>query len=108
MAQSGLARLTGGQKVAGSNPVAPTKNPLRFRNGFFFFIKSYGESLGRRDSHVCPLARSYLQGFCHEVPQAFLIEIVLRSKPQVDDVILWIFRINLRFKAKLQNETRWN
>ena len=24
MAQSGLARLTGGQKVAGSNPVAPT------------------------------------------------------------------------------------
>ena len=25
MAQSGLARLTGGQKVAGSNPVAPTK-----------------------------------------------------------------------------------
>ena len=29
MAQSGLARLTGGQKVAGSNPVAPMKKPRK-------------------------------------------------------------------------------
>ena len=32
MAQSGLARLTGGQKVAGSNPVAPI---------FFIFLSSF-------------------------------------------------------------------
>ena len=36
MAQSGLARLTGGQKVAGSNPVAPTLKPRFSERGFSF------------------------------------------------------------------------
>lgn len=37
MAQFGLARLTGGQEVAGSNPVSPTKeNPAIA--GFFVYL----------------------------------------------------------------------
>ena len=42
VAQPGLACLTGGQKVAGSNPVAPTsRKPLKIRHfqGFFCFLK---------------------------------------------------------------------
>jgi hypothetical protein len=38
MAQSGLARLTGGQKVAGSNPVAPTRTSFLTR--FFYAFSS--------------------------------------------------------------------
>ena len=35
VAQSGLARLTGGQKVAGSNPVAPILTSLLWARFFF-------------------------------------------------------------------------
>ena len=47
MAQSGLARLTGGQKVAGSNPVAPTKNREkgRFPSRGFFTPVEFSEGL---------------------------------------------------------------
>ena len=62
MAQSGLARLTGGQKVAGSNPVAPTLVGLRTvfceqlpsGHGAVWFSAFDWGSIGRWFESSCP------------------------------------------------------